>query len=180
MGGPMNIYEEEFYPWLAQEKAFIKESIESNKIVIGLCLGSQLIADVIGGKVIQNKYKEIGWFPITLTEVARTIAQFSFFPEHPIVFQWHGDTFTDLPEEAVLLATNEACKNQAFVYRGKVFGLQFHLENTYSIISDLIKNCSEDMTSGPYVQSAEELLAGSRYMEQDNQWMNLFLSSLEI
>ncbi|MDF2845054.1 MAG: putative amidotransferase [Herbinix sp.] len=180
MGGPMNIYEEEIFPWLVQEKTFIKETIENNKVVIGLCLGSQLIADVIGGSVIQNKDKEIGWFPITLTEEARTTHQFSFFPEHPIVFHWHGDTFTDLPEEAVLLATNEACRNQAFLYKGRVFGFQFHLENTYTMINDLIKNCSDDMKPGLYVQSAEDILAGSTYMEQDIQWMNLFLSSLDI
>lgn len=179
MGGPMNIYEEEDYPWLVQEKKFIREAIENNKVLIGLCLGAQLIADVIGGRVIQNNYKEIGWFPVALTEKAHTMPQFSFFPDNPIVFEWHGDTFVDLPEEAVLLAENEACKNQAFVYKERVFGFQFHLENTYSIVSDLIKNCSEDMTPGPYVQSAEEILSGSRYMEKDNEWMTLFLSSLE-
>ncbi len=179
MGGPMNIYEEEDYPWLVQEKKFIRKSIENNKVLIGLCLGAQLIADVIGGRVIQNNYKEIGWFPVALTEKAHIMPQFSFLPDNPIVFEWHGDTFVDLPEEAVLLAENEACKNQAFVYKERVFGFQFHLENTYSIVSDLIKNCSEDMTTGPYVQSAEEILSGSRYMEQDNEWMTLFLSSLE-
>ena len=79
MGGPMNIYEEEKYPWLADEKVFIHEAIESGKVIIGLCLGGQLIADVIGGKVTQNPYKEIGWFPIRLSEEARSSPLFSFF-----------------------------------------------------------------------------------------------------
>jgi GMP synthase-like glutamine amidotransferase len=179
MGGPMNIYEEELYPWLAREKVFIREAIESNKVLIGLCLGAQLIADVIGGRVIQNKYKEIGWFPVTLTKAALALPEFSYLPDNPVVFEWHGDTFTDLPKEAVLLASNAACRNQAFIYKDRVYGFQFHLENTPAIINKLIKHCAEDMIPGPYVQPAEEILAGSSHMEQDNEWMTLFLTRVE-
>ncbi len=179
MGGPMNIYEEEQYPWLRQEKEFIRAAIHNNKIVIGLCLGAQLIADVIGGRVIKNEYKEIGWFPVTFTKKALALPQFSFLPEQPVVFEWHGDTFVDLPEEAVLLASNAACKHQAFLYKDRVYGFQFHLENTVQIITDLIEHCAEEMIPSHYVQTAETLLEGKEYMEQDNQWMTLFLSELE-
>ena len=65
MGGSMNIYEEEKYPWLREEKDFIAEAIAAKKIVLGVCLGSQLAADVLGGRVSRNKYKEIGWFPVS-------------------------------------------------------------------------------------------------------------------
>ena len=66
MGGPMNIYEDNEYPWLSAEKKFIGAAIEKGKIVLGICLGAQLIADVLGGQVVRNRYKEIGWFPVSL------------------------------------------------------------------------------------------------------------------
>ncbi len=178
MGGPMNIYEESKYPWLIREKEFIRSAIECKKVVIGICLGGQLIADVIGGRVIQNEHKEIGWYPVRFTEQALAMPQFSFLPENPVVFQWHGDTFTDLPESTVLLAGGEACGNQAFAYGDRVFGFQFHLESTAEIIDELIVNCADEMTPGPYVQSAEEIRAGISNMEQNNQWMDLFLTKL--
>ena len=109
MGGPMNIYEDDQYPWLKAEKALIKAAIAANKVVIGLCLGSQLIADIIGGKVVQNKQKEIGWFPITFSEKAKASPLFAFFPDHPMVFHWHGDTFIELPEAATVIAASAAC-----------------------------------------------------------------------
>ncbi|GBG57555.1 GMP synthase [Sporomusaceae bacterium FL31] len=179
MGGPMNIYEEEFYPWLAAEKVFIREAIETGKVVIGLCLGGQLIADVIGGKVTQNPVKEIGWFPVRLSEHARLSPLFSFFPEQPVVFQWHGDTFSILPEEAQCIAESDACKHQAFIYKNRVFGFQYHLENTASIIESLVENCRAEMIPGAYVQTPEELLAHPAYIEQSNQWMERFLTQLE-
>ncbi len=178
MGGPMNIYEEDKYPWLVAEKEFIKNSIENNKTVIGLCLGGQLIADVIGGRVVQNKEKEIGWFSVSLTREALSTPLFSHFPAEPMVFQWHGDTFIDLPDEAVLLASNEACDNQAFAWKDRIFGFQFHLENTRQIITDLIANCNAEMIPGRYVQTAEEINAGAHYIAQDNKWMEMFLTKL--
>jgi GMP synthase-like glutamine amidotransferase len=179
MGGPMNIYDEENYPWLANEKVFIREAIISGKVIIGLCLGGQLIADVIGGKVTKNAYKEIGWFPIRLSEDARLSPLFSFFPKQPIVFQWHGDTFSILPEDARCIAENDACKHQAFIYKKRVFGFQFHLENTVSIINGLVENCSDEMISDTYVQTREELLEHTEYIKQDNEWMNMFLTQLK-
>lgn len=179
MGGPMNIYEEALYPWLADEKTFIRESIAAGKVVIGICLGGQLIADVIGGRVTQNPRKEIGWFPIRLTEEARSSPLFSFFPEEPVVFQWHGDTFSILPEDAQCIAKSDACRHQAFIYKKKVFGFQYHLENTPEIIAGLVENCSGEMVPGPNVQSPEEVLAHPEYIGQDNQWMELFLTQLD-
>ncbi|MBC3886828.1 amidotransferase [Acetobacterium paludosum] len=179
MGGPMNIYEDQKYPWLAREKHLIKEAIAMEKVVIGLCLGSQLIADVIGGKVVKNKAKEIGWFPIAFTAEARKSPLFSFFPDHPVVFHWHGDTFADLPQEAVIIAESKACQNQGFVYKMRVFGFQFHLENTSLIIEALIENCGDEMTKGSYVQLPEEVRSQEKYMLQDNQWMDQFLDQVK-
>lgn len=178
MGGPMNIYEEDRYPWLAGEKLFIKQAIEDKKIVLGLCLGGQLIADVIGGQVTKNPDKEIGWFPVRLSDEARKSPLFSFFPPEPVVFEWHGDTFSSLPEEAIVVAENNACAHQAFVYRNRVFGFQFHLENTLPIIEGLVKHCRDEMVPDQYVQTPEELLSHPEYIEQDNCWMEQFLTLL--
>jgi GMP synthase-like glutamine amidotransferase len=178
MGGPMNIYEEEDYPWLLREKSFIQAAIAGGKVVIGLCLGGQLIADVIGGQVTKNHCREIGWFPVRFSEAARKSPLFSFFPPEPMVFQWHGDTFSVLPEEAELVAANEACGHQAFVYRGRVFGFQFHLENTLPIIAGLVDNCRAEMIPDRYVQTPEQLLAHPEYIRQDNEWMRIFLTRL--
>ncbi len=180
MGGPMNIYEEAQYPWLKAEKAFIKAAIEANKVVLGLCLGSQLIADIIGGKVVKNKQKEIGWFPITFSKEAKASPLFAFFPNHPVVFHWHGDTFVELPEAATVIAASGACQNQAFIYQQRVFGFQFHLENTLPIIKDLIANCGDEMIPGEYVQLPKEVLAHPEYIIQDNQWMAAFLDQLKL
>ncbi len=179
MGGPMNIYDEKNYPWLSMEKSFIHEAINSGKVVIGLCLGAQLIADVIGGAVTENPHQEIGWFPVKLNNKVRSSPLFSFFPQEPIVFQWHGDTFSKLPDDAICIAENKACSHQAFIYRNRVFGFQFHLENTEQIIKNLLKNCQDEMVLGEYVQTPTEMLSHPEYIEQDNQWMDMFLTNLK-
>jgi len=179
MGGPMNIYEEDTYPWLKEEKIFIQKAIAADKVILGICLGAQLIADTIGGYVEKNPVKEIGWFPVTLTKEAISHPLFSFLPANPVVFEWHGDTFSNLPKEAVVLAYNECCKNQAFVYYNKIFGFQFHMENTWEIITDLMIFCEDDMTSEKYVQTKEEITNQKYNVNQNQEWMLQFLTNLE-
>jgi GMP synthase (glutamine-hydrolysing) len=169
LGGPMNIYEEDKYPWLTTEKTFIRKAIESDKTVIGICLGAQLITDVLGAKVYLGKYKEIGWFPISLTQRAQQSNIFGFLPEQFNVFHWHGDTF-DLPAGAVHLARSEACENQAFIYNGRVLGLQFHLESTEQSVQQIVQNCKTEIVQAEYIQSADEILAvkGQNYSQINN------------
>lgn len=175
MGGPMNIYEEEQYPWLKAEKTFIKKAINDKKFVLGICLGAQLIADVIGGQVKRNQHTEIGWFPIEACD-----SDSNFLPElvkKPEVFHWHGDFFTDLPEDAIIFAKSQACPHQGFVYREKVFGFQFHLENTARIIEDLVENCGNEMLPGPFVQSPEQVLNQTEKIKGNNLMMKAFLNA---
>lgn len=178
MGGPMNIYEHEKYPWLIEEKALIQKAIQQQKVVIGLCLGAQLIADGIGGKVTRNPQKEIGWFTVHLHPKVQNSSLFSFMPKEMMVFEWHGDTFSELPNEAICIAENEACKHQAFMYRNRVFGFQFHLENTEDILKGLVENCKDELVSGPFIQSSGEILSHPEYIQQDNAWMRQFLTEL--
>lgn len=128
LGGEMNIYQEDIYPWLAEEKRFIRKAIDSGKTVLGICLGAQLISDLLGGKVYKNRYKEIGWHEVKLTSAAISSKTFKCFPESFTAFQWHGDTF-DLPAGASGGASTAACANQAFEI-GRCIGLQFHLESS--------------------------------------------------
>jgi GMP synthase (glutamine-hydrolysing) len=158
MGGPMNIYEDDKYPWLTLEKHFIVEAIKKNKIVIGICLGSQLIADVLGSKVYKGQEKEIGWYPIKVTTEAQNSAVFASFPASFTVFHWHGDIF-DLPPGAIRLAYSEVCANQAFIYGDRVLGLQFHLELTKDSVRQIIENCASELVTGKYIHKPEEMLA---------------------
>ena len=136
MGGPMNIYQEERYAWLAEEKEFIKNAVYGGKIVLGVCLGAQLISSVLGGIVTKNRYHEIGWFPVRLTEEGRASPVFSALPDRFLALHWHGDTFS-IPPGASRMAESDACPNQAFIL-GKAIGLQFHLESNPESMKRLI------------------------------------------
>jgi GMP synthase-like glutamine amidotransferase len=157
MGGPMSIHEEDAHPWLAAEKVFLREAIGAGKTIVGVCLGAQLIADALGARVFRNAHKEIGWFPIELTEEGRTSNAFGFLPGRFEVFHWHGDTF-DLPSGGVHIAYSEGCRNQAFMHAGRVLGLQFHLESTPQSLRDIVANCADEIVPGRYIQSAERML----------------------
>ena len=177
MGGPMNIYEDDKYPWLNDEKRFIEQAIQQDKTVIGICLGAQLIADVLGTKVYSGPQKEIGWFPIEITEEAEHSAVFNSLPQKLTVFHWHGDTF-NLPKGAIRLAHSEGCQNQAFVYNEKVLGLQFHLESTKDSVQQIIKNCADELIEGKYIQKPEEMLRRESDFDAINNVMSKILNNL--
>lgn len=178
MGGPMGVYDELEFPWLIEEKVFIRHAIESGKVVLGICLGAQLIADVLGAGVYKNQYREIGWFPIERQIEANESALAEVFPETLDVFHWHGDTF-DIPPGAKLLASSEACCNQGFVLDGRVLGLQFHLETTAESAAALIQNCGAELDGSKYVQSAGEMLSDASRFLKINAIMDSLLEKLE-
>jgi GMP synthase-like glutamine amidotransferase len=179
MGGPMNIYEYEKYPWLRDEKGFIKDAISAGKAVLGICLGAQLVADVLRAKVLKNKHKEIGWFPVfTIGQEISENSLLNGIPERLIAFHWHGDTF-DLPEGAVRLFESEACKNQGFVYENRVIGLQFHLEMSNRTIGNVIENCRDELIEGTYIQSEEEMLDKDSFLTESKLLMFRLLDNFE-
>lgn len=171
MGGPMGIYDEAIYPWLADEKILIKEAIAAGKIVLGICLGAQLIADVLGGKVTRNAHKEIGWLPININPAAAAHPIAQIFARYPNVFHWHGDTFA-LPPGALHLASSEGCANQAYVFQDKVYGFQFHLETTPASARALIEHCAEDIDGSRYTQTTQIILASDEKFAQINRAMS--------
>ena len=180
MGGPMSTYDEEKYSWLRKEKEYIKSAIKNDKVVIGICLGAQLIANALGANVYPNKYKEIGWFPIRTPANWRASVHglFSSLPKELNVFHWHGDTF-DLPEGSILLAESGACKNQLFIWNKKVVGIQFHLEITKELIKGLIENGKAELQENTYVQLEEEIIGRTDLIPQSNSIMENFLDNLE-
>ncbi len=144
LGGPMNVDEEDRYPFMRQEDLFIKESIQRGKRVLGICLGAQLIAKALGAKVYRAPVKEVGWYDVEVTGEGAKDALFSRFPRSFPVFQWHGDTF-DLPRAGVLLAKSSLVLHQAFRYGENVYGLQFHLEVTWNMIQEWMKTYEEEL-----------------------------------
>lgn len=156
MGGPMSVNDELEYPWLVTEKEFIRSVVKAEKPVIGICLGAQLIANSMGGEVIPNSSKEIGWFPVdAVKSESNSVFQ---FPEEAEVFHWHGETFS-LPKGAVQIAKSNGCKNQAFQIGSNVIGLQFHLETTQISARAIVENCRDELVEGEFIQSEEEILA---------------------
>lgn len=148
MGGPMNIYEETVHPWLVTEKAAIRDAIDTGKIVVGICLGGQLIADALGAAVQKGNEAEIGWLPI---ERSPDCPQGFALPDALRVYHWHQDSF-EIPEGADRIASSAACINQGFLYRGHILALQCHLESTRESMNALIEACGDKIGAGPYVQ----------------------------
>jgi len=154
MGGEMNIYQDRDWPWLKPERAFIKATLAAGKPVVGICLGSQLISDALGGRVTQNPQIELGWQPVNFTPEAR-----AFLPDLPgqaTVLHWHGDTYS-LPEGAIRLASTAVCLEQGFVIPGKCLGLQFHLEVDPKLAVGFVHS-QGIWPEGPYVQLPEDVI----------------------
>jgi GMP synthase-like glutamine amidotransferase len=178
MGGPMNVYEESLYPWLVTEKAFIGKIVEAGKPVLGICLGAQLLAAVLGSRVYRNDQREIGWFDINRDPGAKQSRLAGFLPETARVFHWHGDTF-DIPAGAVPLAHSQGCRHQGFVAAERMVGLQFHLEVTRPGAVELIEHCRNDFElPGPFVQSPQEILADEGRFRKVNQLLVPLLNRL--
>lgn len=178
MGGPMGVYDHDEYPWLAGELVFISDAIDSGKVVLGICLGAQLVASALGARVIRGGCREIGWFPITRSAAADKTLLSDTVPASLKVFQWHSDTF-ELPAGAQLLASSEVCDNQGYIYDDRVIGFQFHLETTLESAAALIDNCHDDLDGGRHVQSEAEMLADESRFKRINDVMLAVLARLE-
>jgi GMP synthase (glutamine-hydrolysing) len=144
LGGPMSANDRE----LEGELELIGQGLKSGTPMLGVCLGSQLIARALGARVYRNSGLEIGWAPVFPTEAARSDPVFKDIPSPSTFFHWHGETF-DLPDGAELLARSERTRHQAFRYGSNVYGLQFHPEVTAEMIADWCRqpvNCGDVAT----------------------------------
>jgi len=154
MGGPMSVNDP--LSWLSSEARFVEACLRESKPILGVCLGAQMLAKVLGARVYASGLKEIGWWNVTRSAespVANSPLPLNFTPLH-----WHGETF-DLPVGSVPLARSEAIANQAFVVNGNTVGLQFHIEATPESVEEIVAGARADIDGGPWQQTAETILA---------------------
>jgi GMP synthase-like glutamine amidotransferase len=170
MGGPMGVHDTDQYPWLPEEKNFIKQCVLSGKKVLGICLGAQLIAASLGANVFPNPYKEIGWHSVNRLKNLEMPEFSGMFPDSFLAFHWHGDTF-ELPTGAIHLAQSEACVHQAFYCPPAALGLQFHLESTAQSIASLIEHCGHELVPSPYIQSSQDMGSKPEFIASSNAIM---------
>ncbi len=167
MGGPMSVHDEADYPWLVAEKRLIAQCLQDGKFVLGVCLGSQILAEALGSRVYRNRVKEIGWFPIRMRPEALHSPTFAGMPGQLDVLHWHGETY-DLPRGCVHLAESDGCLIQAFEHPSAL-GLQFHLEATQEGLAELIGNCGHEIGGGTYEQDPSAIAAAGRNHSQATQ-----------
>ncbi len=176
LGGPMNVYAEERYPYLKRLNTMIKNFVIAGGHYLGFCLGGQLLAKALGAKVRKNQTKEIGNFEIQLTEGGVEDQLFKGFSTVFPALEWHGDTF-EIPTGAIKLGESKLCANQAFRFKN-AYGLQFHLEATAEMLAEWVKVYEDELTEeriDAAVLIEETKRKANNYRESSNQlFTNLF------
>lgn len=170
MGGPMSVNDTDKHNWLDYETNFLKDCIESGKAIIGICLGAQLLAKVLGSKIYQGKHIKIGWFPVMFDKRNLHMVFKTILPDYITPFHWHGETF-DTPPEAIGFASSPATPNQAFIYRDRVIGLQFHLEATQTSVAAMIEEMGHEITESKYTEPPANILNDKKHYPANNKLM---------
>jgi GMP synthase (glutamine-hydrolysing) len=163
MGGPMSVYDHDQFPFLLEEQRLIEEALKDDKPVLGVCLGSQLLAATLGAEVKSGAQKEIGWHPVTLTEYAATDALWKELPDRFTAYHWHGDVY-DLPQGAVSLASSDLTPCQGFRYGTNAYGFLFHMEVTEKIIKNMVAEFQDELeeqciTAGSIIEKTRDFLS---------------------
>ena len=174
LGGPMNAWDERRNPWLRIEKRFIEQAVAAGQPVLGICLGAQILADVLGARTYRGAHKEIGWFEAQATPETRTTWVGDALPARFETFFWHEDTY-DLPDGAVCIARNSAFENQGFIWE-HTLALQFHLEVHPDWVQMLANRDARKLVAAPYTQTADTVLnkPGNLY-RRNNAIMDVLL-----
>lgn len=177
MGGPMSVHDVFEHVWLKAEKWFIRQVVDAGKPVLGICLGAQLLAEVLGASVSAGEQKEIGWFPLTLDAEFADSDFGQRLPRQFEGFHWHGETFS-IPDGAQRIASSAACPNQGFISSDRLIGLQFHLETTRVSAESLIENSRDELVAGDYIQGEAEMLDDELRFTAINRIMTIILEYL--
>jgi GMP synthase (glutamine-hydrolysing) len=169
MGGPMGVYQTDRYPFLKDEMALIDAAIKKGLPVLGVCLGAQMIAAVLGAKVERNPQgKEIGWYPVTLAPVAKSDPLLRDLPETIMPFHWHGDIF-EVPSGAVAIASSDKTPCQAFRYAEFTYAFQFHIEVTRDGVAAMATAFARELETERI--AASDLTAGAQRFVPDLERM---------
>jgi GMP synthase (glutamine-hydrolysing) len=155
MGGPMGVYEADRYPHLRDELRLIEHALHRSAPVLGVCLGSQLLAAALGARVYPSGGKEIGWYRVDLTDAATSDGLFGGLPRSFTALHWHGDIF-DLPSGAVRLAASAMTERQAFRYGDDAYGLLFHLEASRPQLEQMVTAFADEIAVAQV--SADDIL----------------------
>jgi GMP synthase (glutamine-hydrolysing) len=173
LGGPMSAWEDQRYPWLRREKRYIEAFIDTGKPLLGVCLGAQILADVLGARTYPGPHQEIGWHCAEATPEGRDTWLGDLLPARFETFFWHGDTF-ELPDSSVRIASSAAFPNQGFVWN-QVLGLQFHLEVKPEWVQMLVRRDAEQLRPAAYVQTANTVLSKPESLYREN---NILMNGL--
>jgi len=167
LGGKMGVNDSAEYTWIDAEIKFIEQAVKLGKIVIGICLGSQLVASALRAKVFRNTEPEMGFWPVKVTDDARQDHVFKHFPNELTVMHMHFDTF-ELPADAVNMANSKITNCQAFRYGKNVFAFQFHFEVTPSNVDVFIKETAQEYVEGQFSQLPEEIKSSAGCCNENN------------
>ncbi len=146
MGGPMSVYEADRLPHLRDELALLERALAAGVPILGVCLGSQLLAAALGARVAPGPRKEIGWFPVSLTDEAASDPLWRGVPRELVGYHWHGDRF-DLPRGAVALASSALTPVQAFRHGEHAYGILFHMEVNARIVADMVATFAGELAA---------------------------------
>lgn len=185
MGGPMGIYDDEDFPFLAKERKFISNVIEHGIKVLGICLGAQFLSHSLGGEVYCGPYKEIGWFPVEYSqEFYNWLNSHNESIDHKLmssyVFQWHGDTFTN-PIGSISIARSEPGINQGFLYKDQILALQFHVEMTKDTVFSIVTNGRDEIgdldVNHKYIQNENSIISEESFFIDNYKFLVQLLDS---
>lgn len=177
MGGTASVQQVEAYTYLNDLKDYLKKLNAQKTKFLGICLGAQLLAEMLGGPVYPNSCQEIGWFPVQFNTKALKESVFNKFPEEQTVMHWHGDTF-DIPEGAILLGSSAATPNQGFIYENRICALQFHIETSSETIKPLVDKMGQTLKAEEFVQLPGQLLDGAKYTRDNTKLLGDILTVL--
>ena len=178
LGGAMSVHDEENFPWLRDEKAFIREVLRAGKITLAICLGAQLLAEALGGEVRPNPEPEIGFWTVRFSSKSLEHPLLRGWPEKAALLHWHLDTFT-VPPGAMRVGMSAGCATQGFVWGDGVIGLQFHPEMTVPMVEKLMEfEGHEHAEEQEFVQTAEQIRGKLKSVWKGRKLLEALLANL--
>lgn len=174
LGGSMSANEIDITDWLIEEKNYLQSAIEQNIKLLGICLGSQILAKLLGSQINKNNDKEIGWFPVYNVSKSNSTLLNGLDDSYEVL-HWHSDTFS-LPLNSELIFSSTSCVHQGYIFQNRIVGLQFHPEITLKKLQDFAYNSFFETDT--FVQSKEFILSNTKSIKNGNKLLEQILNNL--